>query len=281
MTEDIMISNVVFITLIAELVFSLALPIAAIAVWKKKTDVSLSPVLMGAAAFFVFAIVLEQIVHFLVIGLNALVSDFILSRPWLYALYGGFVAGFFEETARFLVFKTMMKKNIGRENAISFGLGHGGMECICILGMTMISNLMLALMFNTMGASAFIEQYSPDQAEAVVQAIQSINTIDPLTAVMACFERLCAMALQLELSVLVFAGVRMEKPWLYPLSILLHMGVDFFAALYQTGVLPSVWMLEVLLALYVFALFFAVRRVYRALPPEKPRELDHFGRIIQ
>ena len=149
MPETIVISNSVFIVLSLELLFSLALPIAAIVVWKKKADVSLRPCVLGAVAFFVFAVVLEQIIHFLVLGLNGTVSDFILSRPWLYAVYGGFMAGFIEESARFLVFKTMMRDNVGRENAVSYGLGHGGLECFSVLGMTMISNLMLAVMFNS------------------------------------------------------------------------------------------------------------------------------------
>ena len=70
MPETIVISNSVFIVLSLELLFSLALPIAAIVVWKKKADVSLRPCVLGAVAFFVFAVVLEQIIHFLVLGLN-------------------------------------------------------------------------------------------------------------------------------------------------------------------------------------------------------------------
>lgn len=279
--EAVSISATVLVMLSAELLFSLALPIGAIVYWKKKENVSLVPFGIGAAAFFVFAMVLEQIVHFLVLGLNTSVSDFLLSRPWLYAIYGGFVAGLLEETARFLVFRTMMRKNIGRENAVTYGLGHGGLECFLILGMTMISNLLISVMFNSMGAEAFIAQYTPDQADAVIQSIEAINAVNPGASIMACVERASAMALQVELSVLVFAAVRLDKYWLYPVSILLHMGVDFFAGLYQTGMLPSLYLFEGLLVVYVIALFFVVRRVYRALPAEAPPALDRFGRVIR
>ena len=161
--------------------------------------------------FFVFAVVLEQIIHFLVLGLNGTVSDFILSRPWLYAVYGGFMAGFIEESARFLVFKTMMRDNVGRENAVSYGLGHGGLECFSVLGMTMISNLMLAVMFNSIGAEEFIAQYAPGQTAAISEAIAGINAIDPAAAALACFERACSMALQVELSILVFGARAPEQ----------------------------------------------------------------------
>ena len=278
--ETVSISGIVIVMLIAELLFSLALPIGAIIFWKKRQDVSLVPFAIGAAAYFVFAMVLEQVVHFLVLGLNPTVSDYLLSRPWLYAVYGGLTAGVFEETARFLVFHTMMKQNIGRENAITYGIGHGGIECIFVLGMMMVSNLMLAALFNSMGAEAFIAQYTPDQTDAVLASIASINAINPAAALVACVERVCAMMLQVELSVLVFAAVRLHKLWLYPVSILLHAIIDFLAALYQTGILPSLYLLEGLLVVYVIALFFVVRRVYRALPAEAPRALDRFGRPI-
>lgn len=281
MYEDIVISNTVLITLIIELLFSVAVPVAVLIIWRKKTQLNLSPALMGAAAFFIFAMVLEQIVHFLVIGLNENVSNFILSRPWLYAVYGGLTAGLFEETGRFLVFKTMMKNYTGRENAITYGIGHGGIECILMLGMSMLSNLMLAVVFNSMGADAFIAQYAADQADSIVASIQAINDIDVLSALLACFERVCAMVLQIELSILVFAAVQQNKFWLYPLAVLAHMGIDFFAALYQTGVLSSALVLEILLAVYVVVLFFPIRKLYRTLPEEAPIELDHFGRPIR
>ena len=145
----------------------------------------------------------------------------------------------------------MMRDNVGRENAVSYGLGHGGLECFSVLGMTMISNLMLAVMFNSIGAEEFIAQYAPGQTAAISEAIAGINAIDPAAAALACFERACSMALQVELSILVFGAVRLNKFWLYPVSILLHMGVDFFAALYQTGTLSALWVVEVLLAAYV------------------------------
>ena len=64
-------------------------------------------------------------------------------------------------------------------------------------------------------------------------------------------------------------------------NILLHSVIGFLAALYQTNVLTSVYLLEVLLVVYAAAVFFLMRKVYCELPMEKPRELDHFGRVIR
>ena len=277
MYENLIISNAVLVTLIVEFLLAVGIPIVVLVVWKKKTDVFLSPALMGAAAFVVFVMILEPILFYLVLGINKTVADFILSRPLLYAVFGGLAAGVLEETARFLVFKTMMRKNIGRENAITYGIGHGGIECITVLGVTMLSNFFLAVMFNNTGAEAFFAQYPPEDVSRVVESIHAINDIDFVSAVMAMVERIAAMVLHLELSVVVFAAVRMKKYWMYPLAILLHAGVDFLAGLYQAGV-TGIWVMEALILACVAALAVPVYRLYKAMPTDKAPKLDKFGR---
>ena len=272
------ISVSIIITFAAELLFSLALPILALVIWKKKEGTELRPAWIGAAAYFVFGMVLEQLINAAVLGTgSSAVSAFLLGHPWLYAVYGGLSAGILEETARFLVYRTMLKDSVGRENAVTFG----GLECIMVLGLTVLSTLMMSISFNNMGAEAFAAQYANSEYQIVLETIAEINAISPLAGVMNCVERTAVFALQIELSGLMFGVVRSQKFWLYPVSILLHAVVGFLAALYQTNVLTSVYLLEVLLVVYAVAVFFLARKVYGELPMEKSRELDHFGRVIK
>ena len=277
MYENIVISNAVLVTLIVEFLLAVGIPVVTLVVWKKKTDVFLSPALMGAAAFFVFAMILETILYYLVFGISTNVADFILARPLLYAVYGGLSAGLFEESARFLVFKTMMRKNIGRENAITYGIGHSGFEFIAVLGMTMLSNFFIAVMYNNMGSEAFFAQYQPEDVAAMVESVRAINDIDFVSAAMAVVERVAVMVLHLELSVVVFAAVRTKKYWMYPLAILLHAGADFISGLYQAGI-TGIWVMEALLLVYIAALVVPVYRLYKTLPLDKAPKLDKFGR---
>ena len=257
------ISVSIIITFAAELLFSLALPILALVIWKKKEGTELRPAWIGAAAYFVFGMVLEQLINAAVLGTgSSAVSAFLLGHPWLYAVYGGLSAGILEETARFLVYRTMLKDSVGRENAVTFGIGFGGLECIMVLGLTVLSTLMMSISFNNMGAEAFAAQYANSEYQIVLETIAEINAISPLAGLM-------------------FGVVRSQKFWLYPVSILLHAVVGVLAALYQTNVLTSVYLLEVLLVVYAVAVFFLARKVYGELPMEKPRELDHFGRVIK
>lgn len=58
-----------------------------------------------------FAMVLEQIVHSIVLGSPA--GIVIRNHLWLYALYGSLMAGLFEETGRFLAMRYVLKKEHG------------------------------------------------------------------------------------------------------------------------------------------------------------------------
>jgi Predicted membrane protein len=57
-----------------------------------------------------------------------------LGHPGLYAMYGVLSAGIVEETARFLVNRTIMKDSVGRENAVTTGVGFAGLEGIMAKG---------------------------------------------------------------------------------------------------------------------------------------------------
>ena len=53
--------------------------------------------------------VLEQLINAAVLGTgSSAVSAFLLGHPWLYAVYGGLSAGILEETARFLVYLSLI-----------------------------------------------------------------------------------------------------------------------------------------------------------------------------
>ena len=73
----------------------------------KKYKVNLRTILIGAAVFIVFALVLETILNQIV--LKGPHGAAITGNIWYYALYGGLAAGIFEETGRFLAMKFLLK----------------------------------------------------------------------------------------------------------------------------------------------------------------------------
>ena len=64
--------------------------------------------LVGAGTFFLFALVLEQILHTLVF--TSPLGPVLQGNIWLYGLYGGLAAGVFEEAGRFAAFKLVLRE---------------------------------------------------------------------------------------------------------------------------------------------------------------------------
>src|SRR5699024_10559883 len=90
---------------------SLLLPFIFIVILKRKYRIYLLPVLVGAAIFLVFAIILEQILHMIVLKPSVDGQIELLNQsPWLYVLYGVLAAGISEETGRLLAFYSMKRK---------------------------------------------------------------------------------------------------------------------------------------------------------------------------
>ena len=137
----------------------------------KKHQAKLSTILIGAGTFVVFALVLESIVHQIV--LKGPSGAVIQGKTLYYALYGGLMAGLFEETGRFLAMKFLLKKEpTETKPGVSYGLGHGGVEMAIIFGLSMISTLTMAIMVNLGQTDTLLEGVDGRKLAAVEQERQ-------------------------------------------------------------------------------------------------------------
>ena len=227
-----MIPTSSLVMIVINLILGFAIPIY-LAWWiVKKHNARLSTVLIGAATFIVFALVLESIVHQIV--LKGPHGAAIQNNTLYLAIYGGLMAGLFEETGRFLSMKYLLKKEPATvKPALAYGIGHGGVEMILLFGFTMISSLVMAAMVNAGQTDTLLGQV-PAEAQGQIQA-----TISQLTDsgvgdwLMGLWERISALILHLSLSILVWAAVRKGGKWLwlFPAAILLHALVDGLAVI--------------------------------------------------
>ena len=85
---------------------SIALPVAALAVLKRKTGRGLLAALVGAGCFIGYALVLEQLLHAAVFSLFPAITLY----PAAYTAYGCLAAGLFEETGRLMGLSLLCKK---------------------------------------------------------------------------------------------------------------------------------------------------------------------------
>ena len=220
---------------------SVIITLAIVLVWKIKKKEPFTTILVGAATFVLFALILEKTIQ------NALVfpttmglpdhaaSQFINARPVLWALVLGLFPGVFEETGRFIAFKTVLKKRRNRETSISYGIGHGGIEVILTLSVTYIIYIAYGMMINSGSFQTIIDQaasQAPDQAGAMQALADQLAVISFADIGTSLFERVFAFLFHVGASILVFYAARDKgRLWLYPLAILLHTALDSLAGL--------------------------------------------------
>ena len=213
-------------------VLGFAIPIFLVWWAVKKHHANLSTILIGAATFFVFALVLEALVHKLVLAGDRAAA--IQGNVLYYALYGGLMAGLFEETGRFLAMKFLLKKEPSETKAgVAYGLGHGGIEMIIVFGFSMISVLTMAVMINAGQTDALLAK-TPEASQAALTAqFDQLETTSAGTYLYGLWERFSALILHVALSILVWVAVRKGGKWLwfFPVAILLHALVDGLAVI--------------------------------------------------
>ncbi len=247
-TLTVPVSSMIFMVLTA--LFCVAAPIVILLLWKKKYPaMDIRHALIGAAGFFVFALILEQLLHLVMLPL---VTDSVV----LYVLYGTLAAGVFEETARFITYKLILKKTTARGNpadAITVGIGHGGFEAMALISMTMVSNFVIAVLMNTGNTAMLFEGMTEENIAVGEQQLQMIASNGAGYYIMACVERLMAMTVHICWSVCVFAAAAERKLWwLYPVAIIMHALLDTPVALFQKGVLSMpVMYLSILLPMAI------------------------------
>lgn len=114
------------------------------------------------------------------------------TKPILILFLLAVSAGIFEETARFVAMRFLLKKQ-SLHNGIVFGLGHGGIEALLLVGIPAITHPLL--------------------------------TSAPLFA--SGMERLCAMTIHVCLSIIVLLGIKRKQLYFCGLAIVIHSLINF------------------------------------------------------
>ena len=211
--------------IVVSFIISVGLPIAlCIIVWRK-TRARISSFFIGAATFVLFALILEQILHTVV---RAAAGTALTGNIWLSALYAGLAAGVFEETGRYLAMKLCMKKNLNKQNAIMYGVGHGGIEAMLLVGMSCVSNLIVAVMINSGQVSVLLNMSGVDEStyQLAVEQMTAVSAAPAWQFYMAGLERIAAIIFHISASYLVYLAVKEKKLPYYLLAILLHFLLD-------------------------------------------------------
>lgn len=250
-----------FAGMICSGIIAVILPIVLMIVWKKKTSAKVSSFFIGCGTFVVFAFILEQIFHTVVLKLT---GSAITGNIWLYALYGGICAGIFEETGRFVSMKFLMKNTLDKKNGIMYGIGHGGIEAILIVGISEVSNIATGLAVNSGTISAIINAVPDETLRNQTYEQISVLWTNPGNVFFAGgVERISAIAFHICASYLVYKAVADKKILNYVLAVALHFALDAITVVIN-GQGCSIWILEAIVFVFSAVCCYFVVRDYRS-----------------
>jgi len=263
--DNIVIGNSAIPSLIIAVTLMLAIPVIFFIYWRNrhKPDTKISWLIAGAVGFIIFARVLELGVHYFCILADNQVSRFINGNTVAYVLYGIIMAGVFEECGRHIILKYIMKRDRSPENAILYGIGHGGIEILAVILPAMVTYLAIAVLFSAGNIENALSTLNITEKTAAIAlpSVQAAAVFDYAMMAMSVIERLFTMFVHIGLTVIVYYGVVNARKTCLPIAIILHMLVDTFPALYQRGIIP-LWTVEVWAALWSTVIIFITIKLY-------------------
>ena len=266
--ENIVIGKSAVPSLTITVILMIAISVCFFICWRRKhkEQTKISWLIAGAAGFVISARMLEVGVHYFCIVADNPVSRFINGNTAAFVLYGITMAGIFEECGRLIILKYILKKDRTRENAVIYGIGHGGIEILTVFLPAMILYLAIAVMFSQGDTETALKtlNITEETAAAALPSVQAAAAFDYAMMAMNVMERLLAMLIQIGLTVIVYYGVVNAKKLCLPAAILLHMLADTFPALYQRGILP-LWAVEIWIAFWTLMMMLIAAKLYKRM----------------
>ena len=270
--ENIVIGKSSIPSLIITVILMIAIPVIFFIYWRRKhkDQTRISYLIAGTIGFLLSARVLELGVHYFCIIRDNPVSRFINGHTLAYVLYGALMAGIFEECGRYCVLSFIMKKNRTRENAVMYGIGHGGIEIIAVLIPAMITYLTIAILFSSGDIEKALSslKITEETVGAALPSIRAAASFDYAIMAMNVIERLFAMLLHIGFTVVVFYGVVNSRRVYLLLAIFLHAVTDTTPAMYQRGLL-SMQLCELIFAICTVIVIYIAVKLYRRIPSSR------------
>lgn len=137
------------------------------------------------------------------------------------------------------------------------GVGHGGIESIFLVGIAYINNIVYSFLINSGSLDILLKgKVSPE----VIRSIKSALIETPAsTFLLAGFERVFTMAIQIALSLLVLVAVKRKRLYYLAFAILLHTIIDAPAA-YMALVKVNIFAIEFVVLLWaVLSLVYIIK----------------------
>jgi len=205
---------------IASFLGMVILPIMLWIHFRKRFALSWKLVLAGGLTF-----IASQVPHIpLVLGMGLFLQS---TSLLVNAIILGLLAGAFEETARYILFKFILKNTGSWKEGILVGIGHGGAEAL-ILGIFAALAFANMIIYRNIDLST-VPSIPAEQLELARQQVAAYWSAPWYMALLGFIERIFAICLHVSLSVMVLYSIAYRRPIWFWLALLWHAFVDAVA----------------------------------------------------
>jgi uncharacterized membrane protein YhfC len=260
-----------FVTASLAALFAIFYPLVLAIILSKRLNVDPHYAGYGALIFFLFQIITRIPLVQVVGGVlaPALKSSYLALLLWLIALT--LTAGLFEEIGRYVGYRWLMKKEQKTwEKALMYGVGHGGIESILLVGVSLGFSVLVGLVLLVVPSSVL----PASLVTPLSQQYASIAHQPGWLPLLGLWERLWTLPVHLALSVVVVQMfLRGQRRWLW-YAIAAHALVDFISVALPTLLglsgLTSVFFSEGCVALFGLLALLVIRWLRTAPSPVSP-----------
>ncbi len=291
---DTTISNNILNTMLDTGIIAFIIPLGLITTWKVRSKKSLIPFFAGMLVFIFFGKILAMIPHAIFLLSDNPISEFFKGTGTVniivYALYGSLITGIFEETGRYFCFRKVLTDFNSKKDSISYGIGHGGMECMIVLGVGYLQYYFYGSLINKGSFDKILNDSSNTKAtiDSAKELINTISSVKASDCYLAGVERFIMYAVSIALSVVVFEAVRRKKAakednkiktaaggilgimenHLFLTAVIMHMVVILPMGFCQAGVIGKV-AAEAIIAVIAIIIVIYARYLYMDMPADK------------
>lgn len=261
------------IAYIVSLILMIGLPIALAVFVTRRFKVSWWVILAG----FITFVVSQALRIPASSGLNALFANGTIPTPpdawipFLNAIIAGLMAGFFEETCRYVGFRILKKKAKPYPSALGLGVGHGGTEAILLGVLGTGATLVSVLFYNA--ADQIAKGTSTDQVSYVLAQIAQFWAAPWHFGLLPGVERVIALSAQILLSVLVWKAVVNRQALWFLLAILYHTVIDA-VSVYLAQLNWSYWAIEGVLSIFLVVNIYLIYYFWKEESEKEDEEED-------
>jgi uncharacterized membrane protein YhfC len=233
----------------------IALPIVLAFYVTRKFSLSWKLIIAGGLTFIASQILHIPFLRGLTLFLQSSAAPTIpaAGRTLFNAILLGLLAGIFEETARWILFKFILKDAKTWEQGVVVGTGYGGTEALLLGILTLVQvGSMIAMRNADLSA-----RVPPEQLALAQKQIATFWSAPLYMAFMGLIERIFAICLQISLTIMVLYSVAYKKTFWFWIALLWHALVDALSVylLPMIGALGIELVIGICAAISLFILF--------------------------